>query len=79
MCQSGLLLLTTAVLGISAVHHDSGAALVVDGEIIAAEREEPFSRKKHDAGLPQRGGVSSGAGRLLRLPVMAVLASFGVE
>lgn len=43
---------TTAILGISAYYHDSAAALVVDGEIIAAAQEERFSRKKHDAGFP---------------------------
>lgn len=42
----------TAVLGISAYYHDSAAALVVDGEIVAAAQEERFTRKKHDAGFP---------------------------
>ncbi len=40
------------VLGISAYYHDSAAALVDDGEIIAAVQEERFSRKKHDAHFP---------------------------
>ncbi len=40
------------VLGISAYFHDSAAALVEDGHIIAAAQEERFSRKKHDASLP---------------------------
>jgi carbamoyltransferase len=40
------------VLGISAFYHDSAAALVEDGEIIAAAQEERFSRKKHDSGFP---------------------------
>ena len=40
------------VLGISAYYHDSAAALVRDGEIIAAAQEERFSRKKHDARFP---------------------------
>lgn len=40
------------VLGISAYYHDSAAALLLDGEIIAAAQEERFSRKKHDAGFP---------------------------
>jgi carbamoyltransferase len=44
----------TAILGISAYYHDSAAALVVDGEIIAAAQEERFSRVKHDAGFPTR-------------------------
>ena len=41
------------VLGISAFYHDSAAALVEDGEIVAAAQEERFSRKKHDAGFPR--------------------------
>jgi carbamoyltransferase len=42
----------TAILGISAFYHDSAAALVVDGDIVAAAQEERFSRKRHDAGFP---------------------------
>src|SRR5207237_7912315 len=42
----------TAILGISAFYHDSAAALVVDGEIVAAAQEERFTRKKHDPGFP---------------------------
>src|SRR5947207_14621798 len=42
----------TVVLGISAFYHDSAAALVRDGEIIAAAQEERFTRKKHDQGFP---------------------------
>jgi carbamoyltransferase len=41
------------ILGISAFYHDSAAALVADGEIIAAAQEERFTRKKHDAGFPR--------------------------
>jgi carbamoyltransferase len=40
------------ILGISAYYHDSAAALLRDGEIIAAAQEERFSRKKHDARFP---------------------------
>lgn len=43
----------TRVLGISAFYHDSAAALVVDGAIVAAAQEERFTRKKHDAGYPR--------------------------
>jgi carbamoyltransferase len=43
---------TTAILGISAYYHDSAAALVVDGRIVAAAQQERFSRKKHDARFP---------------------------
>jgi carbamoyltransferase len=42
----------TAVLGISAYYHDSAAALVVDGEIVAAAQEERFTRVKHDHAFP---------------------------
>jgi len=42
----------TAILGISAFYHDSAAALVVDGRIVAAAQEERFTRKKHDDGFP---------------------------
>ena len=42
----------TAILGISAFYHDSAAALIVDGEIIAAAQEERFTRKKHDPSYP---------------------------
>ncbi len=44
----------TTILGISAFYHDSAAALVVDGEIVAAAQEERFTRKKHDPGFPTR-------------------------
>ncbi|MBI4512187.1 MAG: carbamoyltransferase [Deltaproteobacteria bacterium] len=44
----------TAILGISAFYHDSAAALLVDGQIVAAAQEERFTRKKHDAGFPAR-------------------------
>jgi carbamoyltransferase len=42
----------TAILGISAFYHDSAAALVVDGRIVAAAQEERFTRKKHDDDFP---------------------------
>ena len=56
------------ILGISAFYHDSAAALVRDGKIVAAAQEERFSRKKHDARFPinavkyclAEGGVESG-------------------
>jgi carbamoyltransferase len=40
------------ILGISAFYHDSAAALIIDGKIIAAAQEERFTRKKHDASYP---------------------------
>ncbi len=57
----------TAILGISAFYHDSAAALVVDGRIVAAAQEERFTRVKHDYNFPtnaikyclEEGGVTS--------------------
>ena len=40
------------ILGISCFYHDAAAALLVDGQLIAAAEEERFSRKKHDSGFP---------------------------
>jgi carbamoyltransferase len=40
------------ILGISAFYHDSAAALIFDGDVVAAAQEERFTRKKHDPGLP---------------------------
>ncbi len=56
------------ILGISAFYHDSAAALVRDGDIIAAAQEERFTRKKHDANFPvnavkyclAEGGIHAG-------------------
>jgi carbamoyltransferase len=42
------------ILGISAFYHDSAAALIVDGKIIAAAQEERFIRKKHDPSFPSK-------------------------
>ncbi len=42
------------ILGISAYYHDSAAALLKDGVIIAAAQEERFTRKKHDSGFPEK-------------------------
>src|SRR5262249_39384012 len=58
--------LAMRILGISAFYHDSAAALVEDGRIVAAAQEERFSRKKHDAGFPhaaltfclEQGGIA---------------------
>jgi carbamoyltransferase len=43
-----------AILGVSAFYHDSAAALLVDGEVVAAAQEERFTRKKHDPAFPAR-------------------------
>ncbi len=42
------------ILGISAYYHDSAAALISQGKIIAAAQEERFTRKKHDAAFPEK-------------------------
>ena len=42
-----------AILGISALYHDSAAALIIDGNIVAAAQEERFTRKKHDPSYPK--------------------------
>jgi carbamoyltransferase len=43
-----------AILGLSAYYHDSAAALLLDGRIVAAAQEERFSRSRHDAAFPTR-------------------------
>ena len=43
----------TSILGISAFYHDSAAAILIDGEIIAAAQEERFTRIKHDSSYPK--------------------------
>src|SRR5437899_10320384 len=43
---------STCILGISAFYHDSAAALLVDGKIVAAAQEERFTRRKHDPNFP---------------------------
>jgi carbamoyltransferase len=42
------------ILGISAYYHDSAAALLRDGQVVAAAQEERFTRRKHDAGFPRQ-------------------------
>jgi carbamoyltransferase len=44
--------MSAAILGISAYYHDSAAALLVDGSLVAAAQEERFSRVRHDASFP---------------------------
>ncbi|HID49101.1 MAG TPA: hypothetical protein EYP40_05735, partial [Chromatiales bacterium] len=45
--------MSTHILGISAYYHDSAAALVSEGAIVAAAQEERFTRKKHDPAFPR--------------------------
>ena len=47
-----ILIKVKSILGISAFYHDSAAALLIDGKIVAAAQEERFTRKKHDASYP---------------------------
>ena len=44
------------ILGLSRYYHDSAAALIKNGEIVAAAQEERFSRKKHDSRFPKSTG-----------------------
>ncbi len=44
--------MTVTVLGISCFYHDAAAAIIRDGEIVAAAQEERFTRKKHDPRFP---------------------------
>jgi len=46
------------VLGVSCDYHDSAAAVIVDGQVVAAAEEERFSRTKHDSSLPKRAVAS---------------------
>ena len=41
-----------SILGISAFYHDSAAAIIIDGKIVAAAQEERFTRIKHDSSYP---------------------------
>ena len=55
------------VLGISCFYHDSAAALLKDGDVVAAGQEERFTRKRHDSGLPRAGDqVRAARGRASR-------------
>ena len=77
----------TAILGISAFYHDSAAALVVDGRIVAAAQEERFTRVKHDHASPSapsttacRGGPRArgpGLRRFLRQAAVEIRAAAG--
>ena len=49
----------TTILGISAFYHDAAAALVVDGDIVAAAQQERFTRRKNDHNFPINAIVSS--------------------
>ncbi len=66
-----------AILGISAYYHDSAAAILVDGEIVAAAHEERFTRKKHDPSFPHaRGALRAGGGRRLEFRDLLAVAFY---
>ena len=64
------------ILGISAFYHDSAAALIEDGRIVAAAQEERFTRKKHDASFPRNavGYCLDAAGA--KLPEIELIAFY---
>src|SRR6478609_3552270 len=64
------------VLGISAFYHDSAAALIEDGRIVAAAQEERFSRRKHDARFPRNAIDYCLAEAGLRLPDIDYVAFY---
>jgi len=68
--------LPEAILGLSAFYHDSAAALLVDGQIIAAAQEERFTRKKHDPGFPANAMAYVMAESGLRLSDLAAVAFY---
>jgi len=68
--------LPDAILGISAFYHDSAAAILVDGQIIAAAQEERFTRKKHDPAFPAQALAYVMAESGLRLGDLAVVAFY---
>jgi carbamoyltransferase len=62
------------IIGISAFYHDSAAALIVDGKVVAAAQEERFTRKKHDASFPKNAVeycLREGGCRLTELDAVA--------
>lgn len=71
----------TAILGLSAFYHDSAAALVIDGKIVAAAQEERFTRTKHDSRFPRRAieyclGEKSAIGRSLAINELDYVAYY---
>ena len=64
------------VLGLSCFYHDAAAALVRDGEIVAAAQEERFTRRKHDPSFPSNAaayclaeaGIETSEAGLVRIP-----------
>ena len=65
-----------AILGLSAFYHDSAAALLVDGQIVAAAQEERFTRKKHDPAFPAHALAYVMAESGLRLSDLSAVAFY---
>ena len=68
--------MSEAILGLSAFYHDSAAALLVDGQIVAAAQEERFTRKKHDPAFPANAMAYVMAESGLRLSDLAAVAFY---
>jgi carbamoyltransferase len=68
--------LSEAILGLSAFYHDSAAALLVDGQIVAAAQEERFTRKKHDPAFPAKALAYVMAESGLRLSDLSAVAFY---
>ncbi|MCX5892064.1 MAG: hypothetical protein NTW80_03670, partial [Deltaproteobacteria bacterium] len=68
--------MSDAILGISAFYHDSAAALLVDGQIVAAAQEERFTRKKHDPDFPANALAYVMAESGLRLGDLSAVAFY---
>ena len=62
----------TAILGISAFYHDSAAALVSNGQIVAAAQEERFTRIKHDPSFPSQSDCLLSCAREISLRVTSI-------
>ena len=68
--------MSEAILGLSAFYHDSAAALLVDGQIVAAAQEERFTRKKHDPAFPANALAYVMAESGLRLSDLSAVAFY---
>ena len=68
--------MSEAILGLSAFYHDSAAALLVDGQIVAAAQEERFTRKKHDPAFPANALAYVMGESGLRLSDLAAVAFY---
>ena len=63
------------ILGISAFYHDSAAAILIDGKIVAAAQEERFTRIKHDSNYPINAVEFVGYEIIISEPIICSIAS----